>query len=86
MENQRLILFVVLAFLLLMLWQQWVEYSNPQPKQQTASDVSQSSANSTEAARQNIDNSVPGAPSMADAGTAVSASQIPQNNATAGIR
>jgi YidC/Oxa1 family membrane protein insertase len=30
MDNQRLILFVVLGLLLLMLWQSWVDYSNPQ--------------------------------------------------------
>lgn len=29
MDNQRLILFVVLGFLFLMLWQSWVEYSSP---------------------------------------------------------
>jgi YidC/Oxa1 family membrane protein insertase len=34
MDNQRLILFVVLGFLFLMLWQSWVEYSSPpQPTQ-----------------------------------------------------
>ena len=30
MDNQRLILFVVLGFLFLMLWQSWVEYSSPE--------------------------------------------------------
>ncbi|MCK5359603.1 MAG: membrane protein insertase YidC, partial [Gammaproteobacteria bacterium] len=29
MDNQRLILFVVLGFLFLMLWQSWVDYSSP---------------------------------------------------------
>ena len=38
MDNQRLILFVVLGFLFLMLWQSWVEYSTPQQPTQISSD------------------------------------------------
>ena len=38
MDNQRLILFVVLGFLFLMLWQSWVEYSSPQQAVETIRD------------------------------------------------
>ncbi len=38
MDNQRLILFVVLGFLFLMLWQSWVEYSSPQQPTQISRD------------------------------------------------
>lgn len=38
MDNQRLILFVVLGFLFLMLWQSWVEYNSPQQPAQISRD------------------------------------------------
>ncbi len=39
MDNQRLILFVVLGFLFLMLWQSWVEYSSPEQPVQISRDT-----------------------------------------------
>ena len=42
MDNQRLILFVVLGFLFLMLWQSWVEYSSPQLAVETISEKASS--------------------------------------------
>ena len=62
MENQRIILFVVLAFLLLMLWQQWVEYSSPPvPAPTVASKPAQDKQpQPTDSAIQ--ENSIPGAP------------------------
>jgi len=62
MENQRLILFVVLAFLLLMLWQQWIEYSSPPVIDQPVTSSTQSSQSATTA--EVIDSSVPGAPAV----------------------
>lgn len=62
MENQRLILFVVLAFLLLMLWQQWIEYSSPPVMDQpTVSSAQPGQPVSTPTV---TDSSVPGAPAV----------------------
>ncbi len=61
MENQRLILFVVLAFLLLMLWQQWMEYSNP-PVPAPEASVSSPQQSTTEAGIAAPDDTVPGTP------------------------
>jgi YidC/Oxa1 family membrane protein insertase len=84
MENQRLILFVVLAFLLLMLWQQWMEYSSPPIIDQPAVSSGQSTQSATQPAA--VDISVPGAPAVgADAGSpAVESSQSSINTVNTG--
>jgi YidC/Oxa1 family membrane protein insertase len=49
MDNQRLILFVVLGFLFLMLWQSWVEYTSPQQPTQISRDSVSDDATEKEA-------------------------------------
>jgi YidC/Oxa1 family membrane protein insertase len=63
MENQRIILFVVLAFLLLMLWQKWIEYSTP-PVAERPSISEPLAPGSTPASPSSpiSDDSIPGAP------------------------
>jgi YidC/Oxa1 family membrane protein insertase len=44
MDNHRLILFVVLAFLLLLLWQSWVDYNRPEIEQAATTTAQESIA------------------------------------------
>lgn len=44
MDNQRLILFVVLGFMFLMLWQSWIEYSSPPQPVESATTTSTDTA------------------------------------------
>ena len=49
MDNQRLILFVVLGFLFLMLWQSWVEYSAPEQAVQISGESARTDQSAIEA-------------------------------------
>ena len=50
MDNQRLILFVVLGFMFLMLWQSWIEYSSPPQPVQSATTTTTDTASQADKA------------------------------------
>jgi len=76
MDTQRIILFVVLAFLLLMLWQKWIEYSSPPALPQQSATVQPEIADGGSPP-------VPAAPGLPDAPT-VGTAPAPASDTTTG--
>ena len=68
MDNQRLILFVVLGFLFLMLWQSWVEYSTPEQPVQLSGESVRTDNSSMEA--------IPETPEMASDATGLTPGSV----------